>query len=115
MRRMGYVRLRDYNLRATANGTLVPISSDLAVPIDLSTPLLSRPEMAAHPSWAPQPPADLAEGTVDGLEPSEQRVSPRWIEARTEPYYSPAAPTPFGSADDELPYRAWSDDDSDPK
>lgn len=117
LRRLGYVRLRDYNLRATKNGMLVPISSDRPVPIDLTHPALMAPPARPH-TWPPPPPLELAEGTCDGLEPATSRPPsppPAFIEARTQRLYSEPlpAPEPYGSIDDddELPYQPWTEEE----
>jgi hypothetical protein len=115
LRRFGYVRLRDYNLRAAKDGTLVPISSNRPVLIDLSHPALLAPANA----WLPQPPRDLAEGTVDGLDPAPVKpIAPRWIESRTEQLYSmpTPAPSPFSfEEEDELPYEPWCEEELEDK
>ena len=108
---MGYVRLRDFNLRVAGDGVLVPISSDRPVPIEL--PALMSPPLDHQ--WPPQPPQDLAEGTVDGLDPHPPVRAPvGWIENKTEQLYSQPLPPPAPFEDtesDELPYRPWTEDD----
>ena len=96
MRRLGYVRLRDYNLRATADGMLVPISSDRPVLMDLAHPALVAPPppRRARPESWPRP-VQLAEGTFDGLE----KVEPPLL-----------APFDIEDEEDELPYRPWTED-----
>ena len=86
---MGYVRLRDFNLRATKAGHLTPIDSRLPIPLDFGypaappltstqlnpaavPPLISAQLYPEIPQLQPppQPPVtQLAEGTADGLEP----------------------------------------------
>lgn len=96
LRRLGYARLRDYNLRATADGVLVPVSSQIPVPIDLST-AVSRASL-------PPPPPRLADGSQDNLRPVR-----RWprdtqpMRPRSEPLYRgpPAPESPPLAFDDE--------------
>lgn len=110
LRRLGYVRLRDYNLRATSDGMLVPISSDRPVPIDLSVPAQLQPQR-----WPPPAPPQLAEGTVDGLDSVPVVPATRWPEVRTtrRVHAVPPPPAPFADDDpelDELPYRPWTEE-----
>lgn len=77
--RLGFVRLRRYNLRLTASGFLAPINSRYPVPIDFGGPRSPAPIEAVNTLWpeipqlaGPPPKTDghqFAEGTADGLEP----------------------------------------------
>lgn len=84
LRRLGYARLREYNLRATADGMLVPISSQVPVPIDLTHMGLSGP--------LPDSPRRFAKGTQDGVQPVRRHAAARRRSVSdTEPMPPPTA------------------------
>lgn len=96
LRRLGYARLRDYNLRATSDGMLVPVSSQVPVPIDLSN--MGLP----WPATPPPPPRRIADGSCDDLQPVTrpplQAQPPRW---HRPPDRVPPAPQPPPAFDDD--------------
>ena len=73
LRRLGFVRLRDFNLRVGMDGMLVPINRNQQIPIDLG-PLRVRP------SFGPLTPNPALQGPQQAQPPRQppQQAQPLW-------------------------------------
>ncbi len=89
-RRLGYVRLRDYNLRIGADGVLVPIDRNEPTPIDFGLtptyPLQSGKHLQSTRLGEFGPYFEIAQGTADGLRSQDPAASLEAAPVPLHPY-----------------------------